>query len=275
MNLNEIISNYEALANAGSQHPSVQVLIDWLIDSGQTSDNKTAALIEVLSNLGTISHRDKNIAHIFYIWRRSNRKGRSLIEMALVNGDMVGSYIHSVDLSGGIDLSRSNFSESTIRYSTVNDTNFQGANLRAVNALGSKFNNVNFRGANMFKIFAPETDCDNADFKGANLRSAHFNMSRMWDANFEGADLEGANLSNCDLTNANFRGANLSGANLRRAIFDETDLRGANLTGVMVAESRLDRALVDPAVKRRMFSERDRDLESLWEQTPNIPDEEI
>lgn len=88
---------------------------------------------------------------------------------------------------------------------------------------------------------------DRYDFSNRKLNGASFRGNRMYQASFAGSELRRADLSRANLVQANFGSAVLDGADLSGASMDGVDLRGASLKGANLSETRLHKALYDPA----------------------------
>jgi uncharacterized protein YjbI with pentapeptide repeats len=169
-----------------------------------------------------------------------------------------GVDLANVDLSGGINLSKCDFTKVT----SLNGCNLGGDNLR-----GAKFGGLSLEG---LKVAG-------TDFTGADFTGCHFDNLVTWTApppvleqailtratipgalsglNMQGAVLTGANLTGCymvksDLTGADFRGATLTRCNLQQhtiltnAHFENLDLTttmftGADLSGAHLAGTTL------------------------------------
>ena len=81
---------------------------------------------------------------------------------------------------------------------------------------------IDFKG----KILSNKT-LDNSNFEQADLRASKFLRSSLKGVNFKGANLMGATFKSAKLQNANFEGANLTGADFRWANLEGANLEGA------------------------------------------------
>ncbi len=80
-----------------------------------------------------------------------------------------------------------------------------------------------------------EATLENADFNGADLRGANFKSANLYNSNFEKTDLSDANLSTSNLYMTNFiraylKNATLAGSEIGGARFDFAHLNNANLS---------------------------------------------
>lgn len=135
----------------------------------------------------------------------------------------------------------------TLRRASLDQTNFEGADLRNANFEGANLRNANFNGTYLV----------NAKLTAADLMSAKFNYSNLSNANLTLvvaylADFRNANLNNAILNNGNFRQSNFDYANLKNASLDNAQMilvtfRNAKLTWANLTWTRFDSANLSSA----------------------------
>mmetsp|Transcript_45538 Transcript_45538/g.99184 ORF Transcript_45538/g.99184 Transcript_45538/m.99184 type:complete len:195 (+) Transcript_45538:177-761(+) len=75
---------------------------------------------------------------------------------------------------------------------------------------------------------------DNTDWEGKNLKGVAFQQSVVRGANFKGANLFSASFFDADLAGSNFEGANMAQCNLEMADLTRANLKGADLSNAYV-----------------------------------------
>jgi uncharacterized protein YjbI with pentapeptide repeats len=90
---------------------------------------------------------------------------------------------------------------------------------------GRELSETNFRRANLSSAKLYDNDLRKANFSYANLEGANLSHADLTDANFSHANLEGANLSHANLYNANLKNANLSSAIFCKTIMPDGSIR--------------------------------------------------
>jgi len=75
---------------------------------------------------------------------------------------------------------------------------------------------------------------DNSEWEGDDLKGVAFQQSVIRNANFKGANLNTASFFDADLTNSNFRGANMEMTNLEMADLTNADLTDADLSNAFL-----------------------------------------
>jgi uncharacterized protein YjbI with pentapeptide repeats len=101
----------------------------------------------------------------------------------------------------------------------LDNTNWEGENLKGVAFQQSVVRSANFAGANL----------RTASFFDADLSNSNFKDASMGECNLEMADLTGADLTGADLTNAYMTGAVVNGPKVGLTKIDNTDWTDAQL----------------------------------------------
>uniref|UniRef100_A0A7S3W911 Pentapeptide repeat-containing protein n=1 Tax=Strombidinopsis acuminata TaxID=141414 RepID=A0A7S3W911_9SPIT len=81
---------------------------------------------------------------------------------------------------------------------------------------------------------------DNTDWQGENLKGVAFQQSVVRSANFERANLFTASFFDADLSNSNFKDANMAQCNLEMADLTNADLTNADLTNAYLTGAVLN-----------------------------------
>jgi uncharacterized protein YjbI with pentapeptide repeats len=89
------------------------------------------------------------------------------------------------------DFSKSRLRQSNLSLSTMNGTNFSGADLSVSNMFGGRFTGASFRDANLQNAVLVGAYFGGADFHGANLAGAQISGADMQTAKITQAQLNG------------------------------------------------------------------------------------
>ena len=170
--------------------------------------------------------------------------------------DFRGRELSDIDLHG-MDLRRSNFTNTGLQ-----NSNFREAELRGSNFTCANISSADFTEANLADSILTATRLFNTDLKGAVFERAshrgrvaapppnpripmegwvgwlYFVDCDLSDCNFDNAKLPGAFFKRCDLSRATFRGANLEGARILDCEVDGTIFEDAILTGAHIGQER-------------------------------------
>ncbi len=158
-------------------------------------------------------------------------------------------------------LSRVNWSEASLKASSLARADFSDSVLRKVQLQNALLVNADFfrsdlSGANLSHCLAPDAEfidaimraisAEKASFNSCELQGAVLECSNLSDANFSDANLSFANLSNCNLSKANFLKAKLDHVNFSNSKLSEAklrwvDLRTVNLDSVELSGASLNR----------------------------------
>jgi uncharacterized protein YjbI with pentapeptide repeats len=141
-----------------------------------------------------------------------------------------------------IDLRKTNFSETDLRWADLREAKISRADFRSADLRGARLNwtiliKAKFSNANLSGV-----DLRNADLRWAKIGEADLSGADLRETDLRGADLSGANIREADLSGADLRKADLRKANLKRVDLGWADLREANITEVDLSRSNLSEA---------------------------------
>jgi len=103
--------------------------------------------------------------------------------------DLSGARFPQANFSGIWDHETGEITEETlIMFSNLKKVDFQGADLRATNFIGSYLQNANLQGASLRDSNLSDTDLRGANLQGAILTSANLDSSDLRGADFRGAE---------------------------------------------------------------------------------------
>lgn len=198
--------------------------------------------------------------------RGRNFSGILLSSRTLVGGDLSLTSLDRTDFRGA-DLTRANLAGSrgeglnlhgaVVDHLRANDVRWPNANLSRVSGSEVDLTGAILLDANITEARLPQTTLDQTELHRANLQRADLSYSKGLSASFEGADLRAANLRCARLVKPIFRDVDLRAADLRDATLTEPDLRGADLRDARVDGLHLRDPLTDertrlPAIPDRL-----------------------
>jgi len=148
----------------------------------------------------------------------------------------------------GANLAGMDFGEANIYYGNFQGANLRGAILSNARLTGGNFESADLR---LAKIIKSPTTINQANFNRADLSRSNLRGTRFNGTDFIEAKLNKADLQNCSIGYANFSGADLSQTNLRNCKLYRCDLRGANfkdaiLKGTFFDDSEYDDTTIWP-----------------------------
>lgn len=130
----------------------------------------------------------------------------------------------------GLDLTRSNFKEASLR-----EVDFGGLNLMRVNFKDSDLSSTVFENANLYGAILIGANLEFTNLKNCNLETATITFADIRDADLQGAKLMKSDIRYSNLEGSDLRNADLTNANIVDASFQYADLRGTNLTQCVVS----------------------------------------
>ncbi|MCA9863307.1 MAG: pentapeptide repeat-containing protein [Thermomicrobiales bacterium] len=143
---------------------------------------------------------------------------------------------------GCLDLTRVNAVGADLAGANLQNTCWDGSDLRGAivsgaNLSDSYFGSVNFQQANLDRV-----DAERAQFNSANLALANLSQGNFTGANFLAADMTSALLQGTDLDGASLLRARLQNATAFGATMNGANLLDANLSGAVLADADLSGA---------------------------------
>jgi len=126
----------------------------------------------------------------------ANLNNSVLTESVLTDADLYRANLFRSRISDSV-ATNARFLEALLTFAVAERANFQGSDMRRIQATGANFKGAVLKGVN---------------FRGAKLQNANFRGADLQNADFTDADLRGANLCNTVVTRTNFSKAKLAGA---------------------------------------------------------------
>lgn len=152
-------------------------------------------------------------------------------------GNLEGVSCYAPRLTGArldqLVLTEAAFPVADLRFARIMDSHCQRMVIRGCQAYQSSLNRSDFSGANLHRGRFVEALARSTNFQGADLRKSTWAR-----ADLRGADLRRVKWCGGDLTGADLRGADLRGADLSHCELVEADLRGCDLS-----QTNLDEAI--------------------------------
>lgn len=142
--------------------------------------------------------------------------------------ECVGADLSNQDLRQ-VNLTNANLFRASLSYSDLRDTNFEGADLRLVDMLGSRID----QGTTVDDKWLLVWSLVNRGGRSRDLSGADLSWANLDSANLAEAILTNADLSSASMNSVDFSGATLNGANLTLADFRNTNLENVQLEGVI------------------------------------------
>jgi hypothetical protein len=120
----------------------------------------------------------------------ANLNNSILTESVLTDADLYRANLYNSRIDDSV-ATNARFLEALLNFTVAERANFQGSDMRRIQATG-------------------------ANFKGAVLKGVNFRGAKLQGVNFRGADLRNADFTDADLTGANICGTQLAGAKFKR-----------------------------------------------------------
>jgi len=164
----------------------------------------------------------------------------------------------------GLDMSRVNLDNVSIRftnlekmrfqYASFKNANLEGANLKETDLIGSDFTeailqNVDFQKSKLTKTKMnmanltianfSNTELLNVELIDADLNSANFEKANLYWVDLSQAYMENVNLQDAKLESVNMEGVNFENANMARAMIEESNMKNTNLDGADLVGAKL------------------------------------
>ena len=169
---------------------------------------------------------------------RTNVKNASFRNADLRNAilkhiDFGGVCFYKSNLSGGIDISWSNFSRTDFRRANLNGANLSNCNFQRADLSGANLSEVNLSHSDLSWANLSECDLSGANLEGANLCGANLSWANLSETSYVD-NTSRVNNNGCNLSNAIIIGVNFTGANLSRAIFKQTNIENCIILNVKI-----------------------------------------
>jgi uncharacterized protein YjbI with pentapeptide repeats len=136
------------------------------------------------------------------------------------------------------DISSGCFVGTEPEKSTIENMNFEGAQLKQTNFQGMDLKDTSFTGANLENAYFGGADLTNADLSKTYAKNAQFRKAKLTGANLDNINLHQGSLAKAHLVNASFKGANLYGVDFLRSTITNTDFCDSNLDTTLIEDWR-------------------------------------
>lgn len=150
------------------------------------------------------------------------------------------------DLSGrnlaGWDLVEANYNDTVFEYAFMRGIQANRASFERIEATGADLRSANLSGAHLSGAILTSArlqalQATGADFRNALMRGTNLQGAIAIGANFGGSDLSDARLEAADLSGSNFNDAILTAAQMAGTIFNGASMSGTQMSGAHVADA--------------------------------------